>query len=100
MFNNEGFLKNINDWTEDLAKKLALEEKIELTSEHFDILYYLRNYYFEHQSTPSMRNLIQHLKQSWPEEKAKSAYINHLFPLVFFLQASKIAGLPKPNRCI
>jgi tRNA 2-thiouridine synthesizing protein E len=99
-FDNNGYLKNREDWSPQLAEAIAKQEHLILTTEHWDIIYLLREYYFEHQSTPSMRTLIQTLSKKWEPEKTKSAYINRLFPMVFFLQASKIAGLPKPSRCI
>ena len=38
-----GFLTKLEDWTEDIAKVIALQEEIELTERHWDVIKYLRD---------------------------------------------------------
>ena len=38
----DGYLEDINQWNEDIAKEIAKEIGIELTDKHFEVLHYLR----------------------------------------------------------
>ena len=95
-----GYLKNITDWTENVAEFIAQQENIALTPEHWLIIHTLRTFYLSHQLLPSMRVLIKLLAEKIPDEKNHSLYLQNLFPKGLMRQASKIAGLPKPVRCI
>ncbi len=44
--NEKGYLLNVDDWDEDVAKAIAAQEGIEeLTQRHWDIINYLRDEY-------------------------------------------------------
>jgi tRNA 2-thiouridine synthesizing protein E len=43
----EGFLVNLADWNEDIAKEMAKSDDIELTDEHWDVINFLREYFEE-----------------------------------------------------
>ena len=38
----EGYLENMNEWNENIAKEIAGSVGIELTDKHFEVLNYLR----------------------------------------------------------
>ena len=38
-----GFLTNLEDWNEDIAKVIAAQESIELSQRHWDFINYLRD---------------------------------------------------------
>ena len=38
-----GFLTNLEDWNEDIAKVIAAQESIELSQRHWDVINYLRD---------------------------------------------------------
>ncbi len=38
----EGYLEDMNQWNEEIAKEIAREIGIELTPKHFEVLNYLR----------------------------------------------------------
>jgi TusE/DsrC/DsvC family sulfur relay protein len=40
--NTEGYLKDMNQWTPELARTMASQEGIDLTEKHFDVLNWLR----------------------------------------------------------
>jgi dissimilatory sulfite reductase related protein len=40
--NAEGYLKDMNQWTPELAREMASKENIELTDKHFEVLNWLR----------------------------------------------------------
>ena len=51
----EGYLKNLSDWSKELADLIAKDEKIELTPEHWEVINFLREYYEEYQVAPAIR---------------------------------------------
>jgi TusE/DsrC/DsvC family sulfur relay protein len=90
--NAEGYLKNMNDWTPDLAREMAARENIVLTDKHFEVLHWLRARQAE--GVPlSIRKVgnsgIVDIKQFY-----------QLFPGGPLKISSKIAGIPKPASCI
>ena len=96
----EGYLLDFNDWDEELAYAIAQQDDIVLTPSHFEIIYFLQNFYFEYQTTPAMRMLTKLVKKKIGEEKGSSMYLFQLFPKGPAKQGCKIAGLPKPAKCL
>ncbi|TKB44826.1 TusE/DsrC/DsvC family sulfur relay protein [Thalassotalea mangrovi] len=96
----EGYLTSIDDWQPELAYQIAELEKITLTNDHWEVVNFVRNFYLTYKTSPAIRALIKALKTEFPEEKANSRYLYRLFPKGPAKQATKIAGLPKPARCI
>lgn len=96
----EGYLIHLNDWTPELALQFATDENLELTPLHWEIIRFIRVYFLEHNDMPKMRTLITYLRSEAPYKEVSSATIHRLFPLSPALQIAKIAGLPKPIRCL
>lgn len=97
---DDGYLANLNDWNEDIASGIADEEGIQLTEQHWEIIYLLREFYSEFQLSPAMRPLIKYAEKRLGSNKGKSIYFMQLFPVSPAKIASKIAGLPKPTNCL
>lgn len=97
---HQGYLKNVQDWHSDLATLLAAEEQIELTSAHWEVVNFVRDFYVEYKTSPAIRVLVKAIGQSLGAAKGNSKYLYTLFPLGPAKQATKIAGLPKPAKCI
>lgn len=95
-----GYLTNLNDWSEELAEKIAEKEQISLTAEHWEIIYLVRDFYQEYKTSPAIRMLVKAMAQKFGEEKGNSRYLQRLFPDGPAKQATKIAGLPKPVKCL
>ncbi|MCL1879431.1 MAG: TusE/DsrC/DsvC family sulfur relay protein [Actinomycetia bacterium] len=89
----DGFLDDSREWDEDVAKKLAELEDIELTDEHWAVINYLRNYFAEFNVAPMVRRLLKDTGKSQAE-------IYELFPAGPAAGACKIAGLAKPTGCV
>lgn len=96
----EGFLKNLDDWSEVVAHALAKNDAIDLTDAHWEIIYLVREFYKTFQISPSMRALVKRTEQILGGEKGKSIYLLQLFPVSPAKFVSKIAGLPKPANCL
>ena len=94
-----GYLENGEDWNEDVAKEIAVEDGIaELTDRHWDLINYLREEFFENNGAqPSERFMVKAMSDKWGEKIAtKDLY--DLFPKQPSKQATKIAGLPETKR--
>ncbi|KTC21850.1 MULTISPECIES: TusE/DsrC/DsvC family sulfur relay protein [Pseudomonas] len=96
----DGFLKDLNDWSMDVAHALAGEEGLTLTPEHVEILELLRGFYAEFQLSPATRPLIKYTALKLGAEKGNSMHLNRLFNGTPAKLAAKLAGLPKPTNCI
>ena len=95
-----GNLVNQSGWNERLAEFLAEKEGIELTREHWEVLNFLREFYFEFGITPMVKILMKHMAEELGPEKASRDYLYRLFPKGPSRQGSRIAGLPEPQGCI
>ncbi len=95
-----GYLLDSAQWDLELAKIIASIESITMTDDHWQVIDYVRKFYNEFQKSPSIRPLVKYLAKSLGKEKGNSLYLQILFPEGPAKQATKIAGLPKPARCI
>lgn len=93
--NEEGFFVDPTQWTEDMAPELAQQWEVPtpLTDQHWQVLRFMRQEYFEKGTGPTVRKLgktsgvtIKELYQLFPKGPAKSA--------------ARCAGIPKPRGCI
>ncbi|SCZ58514.1 tRNA 2-thiouridine synthesizing protein E [Photorhabdus luminescens] len=96
----QGYLKNSSDWQEAIALLLAEQEEITLTEQHWEVIRFIREFYQEFNTSPAIRMLVKAIAQKYGEEKGNSRYLYRLFPKGPAKQATKIAGLPKPVKCI
>jgi len=98
--NPNGYLDNIDDWNEDVAKVIAEDEGVaELTERHFSVMNYLRDEYINNAGNqPNMRNIVKAMKKVMNDSKLDSKSLYQLFPKSPDKQGSKIAGLPESKR--
>ena len=96
----EGYLKIQSDWSEQLAETIAQHENIVLNDNHWEVVHFVRNFYLEFNTSPAIRMLVKAMAKQLGEDKGNSKYLYKLFPKGPAKQATKIAGLPKPARCI
>ena len=96
----EGYLRRLEDWSEDVAGVIAAREGIELTNAHWEVINVLREFYRTHRLSPPMRALVQLIKRELGEEKGRSIYLMKLFGGSPAKTACKIAGLPRPSNCL
>ncbi len=95
-----GYLKNLEDWDEDAARQIAQLESIQLTEEHWELIEVARLYYAEFDHAPAMRPLVKWVKQKAGPKKGNSIYLHKLFPVSPAKQLARISGLPKPTKCL
>jgi len=96
----EGYLVDLSDWTEEIALELAKSESLEMDDSRWEVVNFLREYYEEYQIAPAVRVLTKAIGKKLGKDKGNSKYLYELFPYGPGKQACKIAGLPKPTGCI
>jgi TusE/DsrC/DsvC family sulfur relay protein len=96
----EGYLINLDDWNEDVAKKFATNEGVSLSEAHWEVINFLREYYAEYQIAPMIRVLTKAIGKKLGPDKGNNKYLYELFPEGPAKQACKYAGLPKPTGCV
>lgn len=89
---DEGYLEDMNQWNDDIAKEIASDVGIELTDKHFEVLNYLRD-----KSEAGEALSIRKVGKSGITD-IKGLY--KLFPKGPLKFSSKIAGIPKPASCV
>ncbi|WP_442780210.1 sulfurtransferase TusE [Enterobacter cancerogenus] len=97
---NDGYLQESGQWSEALAQVIAEKEGITLSPEHWEVVRFVREFYLEFNTSPAIRMLVKAMANTFGEEKGNSRYLYRLFPKGPAKQATKIAGLPKPVKCI
>jgi len=90
--NAEGYLKNMAQWTPELATEIAKENNIVLTDKHWEVLKWLRA-----KQSEGVALTIRKVGASGLTD-IKEFY--QLFPGGPLKISSKIAGIPKPVSCI
>lgn len=90
--NEQGYLLKMDQWDKEIARSIAIEEDIDLTDRHFEILDYLRR---EQEKGTALS--IRRVGKSGVVD-IKEFY--QLFPGGPLKKASRIAGIPKPASCI
>ena len=96
----DGYLRQLSDWTPEVAEALAANEDVELGEGHWEVIHFLRDYYEEYQISPPIRVLTKAIGKRLGKDKGNSKYLYQLFPDGPARQACKYAGLPKPTGCI
>ncbi|MGR9114477.1 MAG: TusE/DsrC/DsvC family sulfur relay protein [Gammaproteobacteria bacterium] len=97
---DQGFLIDMTEWDEDVARALAAIDRIELTDRHWEILGFIRDYYQLYKHLPNARVFAKAIANQLGKDKGSSRYLHKLFPKGPLKYACKLAGLPKPPTCL
>ena len=68
----EGYLVNLSDWTEDIAGEIAKSENVEMSPNQWEVVNFLRQYYDEYQIAPAVRVLTKAIGKQLGEDKGNS----------------------------
>lgn len=94
-----GFLVSQEDWDKDVAEAIAAAEGVTLTQDHWDVIDYLREAFFEHNGEqPNNRAILKAMQEKWGDRKVDNKTLFDLFPGNPSKQAGMIAGLPESMR--
>ena len=92
-FNDEGYMTDYKQWTEEVAFAIAEDEGITLTDRHWEVIRFARAVFAETGDSPTLRQITKQTDVSMKE-------MYQLFPDGPAKKAAMIAGLPKPTGCI
>jgi tRNA 2-thiouridine synthesizing protein E len=91
---SEGYLRHLDDWSEDFARVEARREGLVLTDEHWQLIRFLRDYYHEHRVQAQVRVMIRHFAKAWGPQRGNNHYLHELFPVGGpQKQGNRLAGL-------
>ena len=94
-----GYLVSQDDWDRDVAEAIASAEGLTLTQDHWDVIDYLREAFFERNGEqPNNRTMLKAMQEKWPDRAVDNKTLFDLFPGNPSKQAGKIAGLPESMR--
>jgi len=96
----DGYLVNLDQWNKDVGEFLAKSESLEMSSAHWEVVNFLREYYEEYKIAPMIRILTKAIAKKLGADKGNTKYLYELYPGGPAKQACKIAGLPKPTGCV
>ena len=94
-----GYLVNLEDWSERVAQGIAAQDGLTLTQKHFDVINYLREEYFNNGGNqPNTRSMVKAMQELWTGDKVDTKMLYDLFPGNPSKQAGKVAGVPESKR--
>ncbi|WP_075434058.1 TusE/DsrC/DsvC family sulfur relay protein [Buchnera aphidicola] len=90
--------KTTKKWDKKFAKSIAQQLNINMTKQHWKIIFYMREFYQKYNIKPTIRLLLTFIK------KEKNIFLTSqdlfiLFPKGFIKYASQISGLTTKNDC-
>lgn len=95
LLDDEGYLVDPDDWSEERAAALAHAQGIELQDDHWFVIRFMREHYLEHRVCADARHAMKHLEQRYPGQGRKRLF--ELFPYGYVAQACRIAGMRRPR---
>ena len=94
-----GYLVSQEDWDRDVAQAIAAAEGLTLTQDHWDVIDYLRDAYFNRNGEqPNNRAILKAMQDKWAGRKVDNKPLFGLYPVNPSKQSGKIAGLPESLR--
>jgi len=91
-----GFLVNQDDWDKDVAQAIAAADGLTLAQDHWDVIEYLRDAWFNHSGEqPNNRAILKAMQDKWSGRKVDNKTLFDLYPGNPSKQAGKVAGLPE-----
>lgn len=91
---SEGYLRHLDDWSEDFARALAREEGLQLTPAHWELIRFLREYYHEHGVQAQVRVMVRHFSERWGPQRGSNHALHEMFPIGGpQKQGNRLAGL-------
>jgi len=98
LLDGEGYLLDLDEWSEDFVRVRAAEEELELTDEHWQVIKFIRSFYDKHGVQAPVRDMIKFFKKAWGKEKGNTRYLHDIFPKGGpQKQGNRLAGVRKPK---
>ena len=78
----EGYIQDMSEWSRAFARCDAEKEGYKLTDEHWEVIWYIREYYDKHQVQAQVLDMIKHFRKTMGERAGNNKYLHKLFPTV------------------
>ena len=89
---DEGCLKDFNQWSVEAARALAERDGIELSEEHLEVIQVIQTFYRKHNVAPMLTIVCKECGKPYKQ-------LHQLFGKQPGKRAAKLAGLPKSTGC-
>ena len=89
----DGYLTDMGEWTEEIAREMARVDEFELTEEKWNQIIKAREYYEEFGSVPPIRKFAKYIEQD-------QTLVFKLWMTGPMKPITKYGGLPKPTGCV
>ena len=89
----DGYLTDMNQWTEEIGRAMAEEDGVELDSVKWDHIIKAREYYEDSSSVPPIRKFAKYIGAD-QKELFSTWMTGPMKPI------TKYGGLPKPTGCV
>jgi tRNA 2-thiouridine synthesizing protein E len=76
----EGYIQNMDEWSEAFVQSLAAKEGLALTDEHWEVIHFIRDYQHDHGVQAPVRDMLKHFRQQWGDNKGNNHYLHQIFP--------------------
>lgn len=97
----QGFIDEPARWSEAFARALAARLGRELYVDHWELIWYFRDYYQERAVHPTMHQMVLDLGaqhgERFHDRKAYEQHLYRLFPTDPIHELCRLAGLPRPE---
>ncbi len=77
----EGYILDMDAWSEGFAVASAEREGLALTDEHWQVIAFIREYYEAHSVQAQVRDMVKHFREVWGADKGNSRYLHDIFPM-------------------
>ena len=89
----DGYLVNMNDWTEELGRAMAAADEVELDDVKWSHILKAREYFADHAVVPPIRKFAKYAGED-QKKMFKLWMTGPMKPI------TKYGGLPKPTGCV
>lgn len=94
----EGYLLNLDTWSEDYVLASAKREGLELNEQHWEVIRFIRDFQEQFGVQAPVRDMVKHFKKAWNMKKDCSTYLHKIFPKGGpQKQGNRLAGVRKPK---
>jgi tRNA 2-thiouridine synthesizing protein E len=89
----DGYLQDMSEWTEEVARAMADADNYELTDQKWDMIMKAREYYDEYQQVPPVRKFAKYIDMDQKD-------LFNVWMTGPMKPITKYGGLPKPTGCV
>jgi TusE/DsrC/DsvC family sulfur relay protein len=93
---SEGYMAALAHWSPRVARRIADEEGLVLSEEHWQVIYCLREWFRDIGPEWTARDLTRRLEHEYADVGGRR-YLYGLFPHGPLVQGCRVAGLPLPH---